>query len=98
MAGVPYHNPGWQMYSIPKSTRKEICDPGTWRIFEWGTRWVVSVSCPGCAEPARLDHVVSRGGEVSPSLNCSLCDFHEFVKLDGWGGQSVNFHTNSRVN
>lgn len=46
------------------------------------------VKCPGCDRRASLsDHEIRHTGEVFPSLVCPYdgCEFHEFVKLEGWG-------------
>lgn len=47
----------------------------------------VVVQCPKCEKWYSLDHDVDSDGRVTPSLNCPTtgCDFHEFVRLDGWG-------------
>lgn len=29
-------------------------------------------------------HTIAADGEVNPSVVCPECDFHEFVRLDGW--------------
>jgi hypothetical protein len=46
----------------------------------------VLVRCPGCGQIATLDHDVADDGTVTPSLVCPVegCNFHEFVRLDGW--------------
>lgn len=45
---------------------------------------VLLVRCPKCATLMPLDHDVSSGGYVTPSLQCPICDFHEWVVLANW--------------
>ena len=46
---------------------------------------VVFVDCPGCAVRLRLvDPTVSATGDVDPSLDCPACEYHEWVRLEGW--------------
>lgn len=51
-----------------------------WRRDLFGI-WAV---CPGCKVKLRLDHVVEATGEISPSLDCPLCDFHAMATLANW--------------
>ncbi len=55
-----------------------------WNIIKRDGREIVKVRCPGCGVRAALDHTVDPDGTVRPSLDCTMCDFHEFVKLNGW--------------
>ena len=60
--------------------------PGTWqRAGGDGVRTAI-VSCPKCGGSVSLSrHEIAQDGSVSPSLVCPYdCDFHEFVKLEGW--------------
>lgn len=45
------------------------------------------VKCPGCDRHASLSqHEIRHDGGVFPSLVCpyDVCEFHEFVMLEGW--------------
>jgi hypothetical protein len=42
------------------------------------------VTCPGCRLTFALDHDIAEDGTVSPSLDCPVCVFHDFVKLERW--------------
>lgn len=45
----------------------------------------VMICCPGCGKSAYLDHEISEGGKVSPSVVCpDNCGFHEYVELDAY--------------
>ena len=60
---------------------------GVWRggIFDGVS--TATVSCPKCGEVASLTaHRINSEGKVTPSLTCPArnCDFHEWVRLDGW--------------
>jgi len=51
---------------------------GTWwrnndRNF-WG--------CPKCGQAHEFHHRVYEDGEVTPSMICGKCDFHDYVVLD----------------
>lgn len=48
---------------------------------------VVFVGCPGCREAFRLVHEIDDVGNVSPSLDCPRCEFHDFVRLVDWPGR-----------
>lgn len=61
---------------------------GEWKGLrtESGDR-TASVGCPKCGGLASLrDHNIDAGGIVTPSLVCPYegCDFHEWVRLQGW--------------
>lgn len=46
------------------------------------------MDCPRCGREGLLDlHDIAPNGEVRPSVVCphAGCDFHDFVRLDGWG-------------
>lgn len=77
------------MYVIRKGSHEEQA-PGTW----WGQKMVM-VKCPDCEGVVRISrasggHHIFSSGEVQPSLDCpnDECEFHEFVTLEGWGGQN----------
>jgi hypothetical protein len=79
------------MISVKKDTKVGlgISDPLSWRpMFDADankkTAWL---TCPN-GHIAQLDHEISSDGTVTPSVDCPVddCDFHEFVKLEGWNG------------
>lgn len=45
-------------------------------------------TCPNGHTASLADHEIAADGTVSPSLVCphERCDFHDFVRLEGWGG------------
>lgn len=59
---------------------------GTWRPVVLDGKKTARLSCPGCGSIALLDHKIDKEGNVTPSVVCPIqsCDFHEFVKLEGW--------------
>ena len=62
--------------------------PGTWlRITADGTP-TARMSCPGCGSAGSLvDHEISEQGNVTPSVDCTQCEYHEVgVVLVGWAG------------
>lgn len=46
----------------------------------------VILKCPKCEASDRLNHTIEKDGTVNPSVVCvnGTCNFHEFVKLEGW--------------
>ena len=62
--------------------------PGTWRFWDSGPRGkTAAFVCPICGTLAMLiDHEIAPDGTVTPSVVCPTegCDFHEFVRLEGW--------------
>ena len=55
-----------------------------WKIVNRDGREIVKALCPGCHVWGALDHTIDPDGTVRPSVDCEKCDFHEFVRLDGW--------------
>lgn len=55
---------------------------GTW----WRWRTFIFLGCPHCGTAAELDHSIASDGTVTPSVVCPVigCDFHEYVRLEGW--------------
>jgi hypothetical protein len=61
---------------------------GEWRVLRSKNRLSAMVRCPRCgAQASLLDHDISAGGAVTPSIDCPTygCGFHEHVSLEGWG-------------
>lgn len=53
------------------------------------TPWSAILCCPGCGNHVNVDdHEIAETGEVNPSLGCPSedCDWHEYVRLEGWPG------------
>ena len=67
----------------------------TQRLTKWwkfGGR--IYVTCPGPGEGLPLDHDIASDGRVSPSLDCPLCEYHEFVELADWDQGERKRNTN----
>lgn len=64
------------------------CAPGTW----WWTDGDAgpTVSCPGCQALHMIEnrdglgHDVAQDGTVTPSVGCTRCKFHDWIKLGSW--------------
>jgi hypothetical protein len=67
---------------------------GTWKsITESNGSKSAMIRCPTCQRYGTLtDHTIANDGTVSPSVKCSYsdCEFHEYVKLDGWGNKEMD--------
>ena len=61
--------------------------PNTWKGLKLshGGR-SASVTCTNGHTATLTDHTIAEDGTVSPSLVCPYegCEFHEYVKLEGW--------------
>ncbi len=66
----------------PRLSSEHPWTPGSW--FRW--RAFVLMSCPGCGSVAGLDdHEIDDQGRVTPSVDCSECEYHETgVRLLEW--------------
>lgn len=62
--------------------------PLTWKGGKAWNGKTALVTCSNGHTATLSDHVIADDGTVSPSLVCPYagCDFHEFVRLDGWKG------------
>ena len=60
--------------------------PLRWRTVHLDGRPQQAVCCANGHAAFLDDHEIAADGTVSPSLVCPEdgCDFHEFVKLEGW--------------
>ena len=56
-----------------------------WRAVQVDGKPGVDVMCAK-GHLAVLDHEIASDGTVTPAMACPEdgCDFHEFVKLEGW--------------
>jgi hypothetical protein len=63
---------------------KSILQGNTKGCWEKVEGFGVRVHCPGCGSGYFLDHDVKSDGTVTPSLDCPSCEFHEFVRLEGY--------------
>ena len=57
--------------------------------WKWRGGSFVFVRCPNdhthsVLTPGGSSHTVADDGAVMPSMVCPSCDYHEFVKLEGW--------------
>jgi hypothetical protein len=62
--------------------RQAIPPKGHWRRF--GKSAILT--CHKCNFSASLygTHEINDKGEVTPSLMCMVCDYHEHISLEGW--------------
>lgn len=58
-----------------------------WVVVKLDGKSAVRVTCPYCQTTSFLNHQVGPDGTVSPSLRCCVdgCEFHETVRLEGFG-------------
>jgi hypothetical protein len=68
----------------PPLTWKE-CNPRTRIIFK------AELTCANGHGVSLRGHSIAPDGTVSPSVVCleRKCDFHDFVRLDGWSGGAL---------
>lgn len=75
------------MLSIPRDTTGDF-PKGRWRSIKRDGVRIASFSCPKCGDRGGLghgtNHKIAADGAVTPSVMCDRCDFHDFVKLEGW--------------
>jgi hypothetical protein len=75
------------MITFPKDTgRSPFPKAGHWRKGTADGHPTAFLVCPQCPTYASLHgtHEIAVDGTVSPSVVCPNCDFHDFVKLEGW--------------
>lgn len=66
--------------------------PGQWWVGTSDGAQKPFWSCPGCGQVHVLaTHRVRQDGEVSPSIVCSKCDFHEYATLDEVQPEIITF-------
>lgn len=65
--------------------------PSTWSGLAaegnpYGKGRSANMVCPQGHPFSLIDHTIAKDGKVSPSVVCpdGECNFHEFVKLEGW--------------
>lgn len=66
---------------------QSLSKPDTWAIFRYQSGRVQVVTRCGRGHIGSLDnHQIGSDGTVTPSVVCQHdgCDYHEFVKLEGW--------------
>lgn len=66
-----------------------LSGPDTWAIFRYESgRVQVVTRCKNGHIGSLDDHQVSEDGGVQPSVVCQKagCDYHEFIRLEGWKG------------
>lgn len=60
---------------------------GKWWRGNGQTLW----GCPKCGQAHVLSpHIIRADGEVTPSVVCAKCDFHDHVTLDEVAPECVN--------
>ena len=78
------------MRTFPRDMTGDLPN-GTWRGFNRDGHRAAYFRCPKCEFRAGLghdsNHAIAIDGAVSPSVVCDGdgCDFHEYIRLDGWG-------------
>lgn len=73
-----------QRYDGPGSGRPNGDPPALHWVRSSVSRFVAVVACKRGHPMTLRQHQVKANGEVSPSVCCPLCDWHEWVKLAGW--------------
>lgn len=70
----------WTGQDRPPSLMWKDCHPRTRATFK------AEVTCSNGHGVSLRGHSISADGSVSPSVVCLVpgCDFHDFVRLDGW--------------
>lgn len=63
-----------------KNPKEHQSSRGTWAS---GKDSEVFLSCPGCGIIANIaeTHEIDAEGVITPSVDCSNCDFHDQIKL-----------------
>jgi hypothetical protein len=73
---------------IPSYTGDGPPPPGHWKSCHPSTRrrFKAELTCLASHSISLKNHTVAANGEVNPSVVCLSpgCQFHEFVKLEGW--------------
>jgi hypothetical protein len=73
---------------IPRDTgdAKAFPTPGTWRQGTSNGKKTAFFRCPKCPTFGALagTHEIADNGQVTPSMVCPNCDFHEWIELEGW--------------
>jgi hypothetical protein len=70
---------------ITRSPTRELA-PGTWHPITADGKPSARMACPGCGANGSLtDHEIDSEGRITPSVDCTQCDYHEVgVVLEGW--------------
>ena len=71
------------MITVPQNNHYE---PGTWKGLKTKDGRKASFTCPNGHTGVLTDHEILADGSVHPSVVCPTdgCNFHEFIKLEGW--------------
>ena len=74
------------MVIFPRNDDGDWPTKGQWRaVRDENKRRSAVLACPGCTATARINSdIVAADGTVKLTVACDYCDFHEFIKLDGW--------------
>lgn len=71
-------------------------NPLTWKYLRIGDGiFSATFTCPKKHTGSLLDHSILDNGRVEPSVRCNLCDFHDFVLLEGWNHQGPKIENQS---
>lgn len=72
------------MLQVKKRNGSNVTNLSWEYIFVGDNIYSASFVCGKGHEGTLLDHVILDNGKVEPSVVCSLCDFHEYITLEGW--------------
>ena len=78
---------GWNVDLMLTLKQSNDYLPNTWKgLKEYGGQRSATVTCANGHTCTLTDHTIKEDGSVSPSLVWPYdgCDWHEWVKLEGW--------------
>jgi len=58
---------------------------GTWMYATWQEGNPPAIRCPNGHGSVMGNHVMEADGTSKGSVQCPLCEWHVYVKLEGWG-------------
>lgn len=79
---------------------QELTGPNTWAVYRYQSgRVQVVTRCANGHIGSLDDHQIASDGTVSPSVVCQSagCDYHEFIRLDGWSEVAKNHEGNGEA-
>ncbi len=59
-------------------------EPLTWKPCRDGDRMTASVVCANGHDGIISDHTIDPSGLVTPSVVCTICGWHEYIRLEEW--------------
>jgi hypothetical protein len=64
--------------------------PGTWMYATWQQGNSPAIRCPNGHGSVMGNHVMEADGTSKGSVQCPVCDWHVYVKLEGWKQEAPN--------